>query len=545
MFDKYKKIGTTLGVISSLFLLSLAVFAFTGPSASAPGGNVSAPIDTSKITQLKEGSLTVSGLIESVSGVRPGHSSQTRPTCNADNRGKLFTVYASAGDSDRVYTCRYRGGSYLWEQIAWMPEAAQTINDGLVGHWTFNEGHGSTAYDYSTNTNHGTLHNPNWPQGPGYALDFNGTSNYVNAGNDVSLDITEEVTIVAWVTLNANAVGDDSWRAIVSKGKDEAYQLRKAGSVSPDSFRLNIITTEGSDSIDSNYKVEANKWIHVVATYSSVTGEMKLYVNGDIDKTETHSNGGLIEINSKNLRIGNRGDDSQYWDGKMDNVRIYNRALSAQEVEDLYNGKEVGSGLVGWWAMNEGTGGTVTDYSGNGNTGTIYGATWLDGRGPVFEENTTGYGIRFNGINNRGTVPTTGASKDTGTIAFWFNRIGSSYMFNTAGTSQRIYIGVRSDGDAYFTLGDPSRGIGTFSVDANRWYFVTGVWDNGTGSFYINGDFIRSRDYTPLTSVQSTMFIASFSSTPTFNGVIDDIRFYNRALRPEEIRYLYETTYRE
>ncbi len=91
-----KKIGTTLGVLSSLFLLSLAVFAFTGPSASAPDGNVFAPLDTSSTTQYKEGQLTTEGIFEAPS-VLLNPDEKGRPICSSANRGEIWREFDEGG----------------------------------------------------------------------------------------------------------------------------------------------------------------------------------------------------------------------------------------------------------------------------------------------------------------------------------------------------------------------------------------------------------------------------------------------------------------
>jgi len=71
---------------------------------------------------------------------------------------------------------------------------------GLVGHWRFNEGTGSTAKDSSPFGNNGTIHGASWVRGKfGYALKFDGTDDYVDCGSDDSLNITDAITIEAWI----------------------------------------------------------------------------------------------------------------------------------------------------------------------------------------------------------------------------------------------------------------------------------------------------------------------------------------------------------
>ncbi len=114
MFDKYKKIGTTLGVISSLFLLSLAVFAFTPPTAPPPEENINPPLNVTDNPQYKEGTLGFGSLIARGVVINPEMDSLL--TCNESTRGMVMTDYS--GDFDTLMGCsKNASGFYNWVEL--------------------------------------------------------------------------------------------------------------------------------------------------------------------------------------------------------------------------------------------------------------------------------------------------------------------------------------------------------------------------------------------------------------------------------------------
>ena len=204
-------------------------------------------------------------------------------------------------------------------------------------------------------------------------LYFDGIDDFVDCGNKNILNITDEITLSAWVKIQHyknyyNAIVAKSWNAYamyVSNTKQLTFE-----------GEINSNWTE----IKSNSTLERNKWYNVIITYASNdnNGTMKLYINGVIDK-EVNSLGGKLNTNNKNIKIGDR---DQYWfKGIIDDVRIYNRALTAEEISRMYNENlDIREGLVMHLPMNEGTGNICYDTTRYGNNGTIHGARWVVNR---------------------------------------------------------------------------------------------------------------------------------------------------------------------
>ena len=92
------------------------------------------------------------------------------------------------------------------------------------------------------------------------------------------------------------------------------------------------------DTQDSNQVLIADEWYLLTATYESSTGEMKLYIDGQYDSTGTYSSSKFTSGANAKLTIGTRGtEDGEYFDGMIDDLRIYDLLLSAEDIQALYD----------------------------------------------------------------------------------------------------------------------------------------------------------------------------------------------------------------
>jgi len=205
------------------------------------------------------------------------------------------------------------------------------IDPGLRLHVPFTEGIGNVAKDYSRHHNHAAFTDVEWGIGKnGNAGKFNGTSAFCDCGNDESLNITDEITIEAWVKPN-DISGD---RAIVVKGDRDVLTTNYHFGFTNN--KLNFVSYDGSNwhDLQSDLSPTVGEWQHLAAVYTGT--KVRFYKNGVED--EKDYNYALI-ANDDVLRIGNRkySVPNYQFNGTIDEVRIYNRALSAaQNAADCY-----------------------------------------------------------------------------------------------------------------------------------------------------------------------------------------------------------------
>ncbi|UCG59468.1 MAG: LamG domain-containing protein [Phycisphaerales bacterium] len=227
------------------------------------------------------------------------------------------------------------GPPYPWgwtnhQCAAWEPPGLDE-----VGHWRFDEASGPTAHDSSGNGNHATLAgDPIWQSCCGIvcgALDFDGDGDYVKTSDATTgLDFAPgSFSVSAWVSA---ASVSDGWRTILEYDRDGS-DMNRFGLWLNNSGGLHFRV--GKDTKNSNQTLNADQWYCLTATYDSADKTMRLYIDGQFDSSEVHANG-YNSANAAKLTIGVRGwEDAEYFSGLIDDVRIYDRVLGADEIKAL------------------------------------------------------------------------------------------------------------------------------------------------------------------------------------------------------------------
>jgi len=216
------------------------------------------------------------------------------------------------------------------------------VIDGVVGAWHFDEGEGNIAHDTSGEGNDGTLYDanstnndgdtpPQWIDGKfGKALSFDGVDDYVDCGSDSSLNISNG-TIIAWVKRTADAPEFFGIVSTDAAGLNDGDMV--LGITSAQKLFFMLCDGAAEYEIYSNEATTINQWYFIAVTFGS--GGMKMYVNNvEQDDTKTFT-GGMKPV--QNLLVGSRRTNRWYHNGTIDEVRIYNRTLSEEEISDLYN----------------------------------------------------------------------------------------------------------------------------------------------------------------------------------------------------------------
>ena len=208
--------------------------------------------------------------------------------------------------------------------------ASQDLAHRLVGRWTFDEGKGSLARDVSGRGNHGTvMGGAKWTDGIiGGALQFDGTDDFVSIPNESNFDITGSITVSAWIRVESFT---KPWQAIVTKG-DRAWRLHRANKTKRVGFACSDLSREQVGDLYGKREVDDGKWHHVAGVLDGT--KASIFVDGALD-TSTNSSPN-ISVNDYSVLIGaNAQATGRLFHGLIDDVRIYDRALSVDELRAL------------------------------------------------------------------------------------------------------------------------------------------------------------------------------------------------------------------
>ncbi len=201
---------------------------------------------------------------------------------------------------------------------------ANPADDGLVGYWSFDEGTGKKAGDTSGNGHDGEFAGaPKWVEGKfGSALEFDGVDDHVKVADDDALDLTDEVTLMAWFNPSAALTG----RRMMVKNHAifVIFDFGNANSidflVKPDNHFAQSKTTD--------WKI--GQWYHFAGTFDGKT--LRVYINGQLEGEAANNK----PIPPSNLDLWIGGDDNgrptDWFPGKIDEVRLYDKVLTEAEI---------------------------------------------------------------------------------------------------------------------------------------------------------------------------------------------------------------------
>jgi hypothetical protein len=203
-----------------------------------------------------------------------------------------------------------------------------------VLHLDFDEGSGETAYDSSGFGNDCDIIGAGWTSESisGKALEFDGQDDYLDCGRDASLEITDEITIEAWVKPKS-AMGSSEWEAIVNKytGNGGFLFAFSYEDVTTLDFFLRYNSSTAS-SITVSQALPLNEWSHLVGVFGT-DRVMRIYING-VQDPNTGTYDYAISPSGSNLRIGHYYGG--YFNGTIDEVGVYSQALTPEEVLEQY-----------------------------------------------------------------------------------------------------------------------------------------------------------------------------------------------------------------
>lgn len=482
--------------------------------------------------------------------------------------GKLFEI---RGDTVQIkIKVTYRGGINPYAKYERVAESSVSVRsqgalwpDGLVGYWGMeqNQATSTQLFDESGNGNEGTIR--------GSALKFSETApaDYVDVPDAPEYEGMSALTIEAWVYRDDidGATCDD----IVQK--ENTYNLKICtnleGWVHNGTSYVQVAYANGSS-------VPNRIWTHIVFTWTSGSAG-KMYVNGEDVTAGGSTQAGTAWATTNSLRIGSRPNvPFEYFNGTIDEVRLYTRALSSGEAKEHFNQQFLNSGgLVLYipFSNRSGTSASTYPYSGPLLPGTLVNfSSTLAEAGDTSSSGWTTYGRpnratpgkfgkagQFNGKDDTIEIPdsTILEGMNAITIEAWTNtQTGGGLVQNIVRKEYAYRLalnGLLARTEAWIHNGtsDVKVAHGAHPIGA-QWYHIAATWNTGSsGTLYINGVVATTASSVQTGSVNNSASLVVIGakrdlSVPAlysdfFGGMIDEVRIYKRVLSAGEISLHY------
>lgn len=491
-----------------------------------------------------------------------------------ENSGSSTASTTNSGLSSEFLrlSARYDNGAYdqnysaTWDWIFIRKTASSEPSVGTptneekspapVAYWKFDEGYGNTTQDSTANNNDGTITNAIWQSDDmclsGKCLKFNGSSDYVTT-YDYSLDYNSGSSFSLWFKPTSNNTGGKV-KNILGKSNFEYILAQEDQKI-----RFIQWDPSGQDALNfttGNF-ILPNNWYHLYFVYNSTEQKGYIYING-VNVAEQSTLRSSFINRSENLMIaygyGWGGSTTPYFNGFIDDVKIYNYTRTADQIKADYNSRGSSSsggtsaklgtstknnpafsyGLIGYWKMDE-TSGNAIDSSGNNYTGTPTGTTVTSGK--------YGNARSFNGSER---ITTTNAQQLSDfTISVWFKDDGvttayerlvdksytGGFWLGRNGSTASSWGGGILEGSAPYGI------FGTFTD--GQWNHMISIRRGTTHELYANGILVASNTVSSSLLDTTAIQIGNGTTNQGATSTIDEVRVYNRALSPAEVQALY------
>lgn len=441
----------------------------------------------------------------------------------------------------------------------------QSVGDGLVAYWSFDELKDGKFADNSGNGHDGTL------CGDAALVDgkLGGAVRFSTKGDMVTVPVTSDLnfnedqsyTVSLWV--KPEDVGG-SWQSVFCKGRGAATHLGFwFTDAAKSKFRFGQSNTYSKNQ-DSSLAAVNGAWYNVVLVQDAQSGKSILYINGEVasskDWTVDATTGSYLIIGAE------RTDGTSPFSGVVDEMKIYSRALTPEQISAAYAADlSAASTLVAHWSFDElsigdaADGTTVADSAGT-NNGTIKGSCSTVVAGAM------GNALHLTAASDRVEIPIVKDSclnfsdTDSYTISLWVKPDtlgGWRCVLNKGRGASTPYVGIWFNGEKVHVGHDSSQSNTNYNSNAKymagEWINIvvvqdTAAWsdgDDGTRAcrVYINGELAaldKSADYCGSSSmpVGSSILLGALRSDGTegFTGMIDEVKIYNVALDADRIK---------
>lgn len=209
------------------------------------------------------------------------------------------------------------------------------------------------------------------------AVAFDGVDDYIQVPDNPSIDLANAFTVAAWINMDQYV----EWASIVTKGQSTnnftIHQSGPLGGSEPGHLRFTGGMIDLPVFLESETQIPLGEWHYVAITWNGAT--LSFYLDGNPDGSGSLV--GTLDTNDEDLFIGaDFPGTPEFWNGKIDEVRIWNEALSHAQVRAAMHGSAapLSRALVGFWNLNEGAGSVAGDRSSYRNHGTLVGSpAWV------------------------------------------------------------------------------------------------------------------------------------------------------------------------
>ena len=461
------------------------------------------------------------------------------------------------------------------------------VTDGITAYWNFDgnlndQAHGASGSS-STVADSGVFDGENGTDGIGFDSPFLGTHSILLNGssaaneNDGHVRITgsddthfggsDTLSISVWIKV---AGFDTRWQTVIAHGQESEYRIARLNNTSILSY------AGGTGEVSGGGNLNDGNWHHLVAISESGVST-RLYVDGAL--VDTGGTPNIVNDLTTDLLIGANPevDERREWNGNIDDVALWNRVLLPSEIAEIYNGGDgksideffsegesvgFGNGLTAYWDFDGNLLDQAHTFSATASTvaddGVFDGVNGTDGIG--YGTGLFGSSISMNGSsgNNEGDghVRVTGSADthfgdtDMLTVSVWakvndFDATHQTLISHGEGQEYRMSRRANSntasysggDSDVYGDDGLPD-------IDDGNWHHIVGITEAGvTSRLYIDGTQISSReDPDIIDDLANDLLIGANPDVSTlreWDGDIDDVALWERALTPQEIGLIY------
>lgn len=395
-----------------------------------------------------------------------------------------------------------------------------------------------------------------------YAVGFDGSNDYININTAASIKGLTSYSVSVWakpkalVSGNVYSIWFESINTDGTTARSRLFFENASGSYNNVANTVGVRFRASDGESATTFSAGANAvsvglWYHIVFVFDSVNDSHKIYVNGRLRGTSTASVAGHDNTTPASVTIGVAGTSSSEWlNGAVDDLRIYNRALTDAEVQSIHRNSSSPptSGLIRYLPLDEGTGTTVTDSIG-GLTGTLTnGPTWQPQVCPRLRsgrDTTQSWGVSLVGASSHYVVSTSSPLNPSAT-----NFTASAWVKFTGVATQQVILSQLDGSGTGATWLELTSGAklqtaiggsnltGATSLVANVWYHVA-LQQSGTDStLYLNGTADGTATRTPASASGVIRIGTSKAGANYMTGNVKSVRIDNAALSAADIAKL-------